>query len=261
MLMPRVFLLYLLFFSYSPFVSAASENGRWHAGIGDATVFGWLTVAVYLLAVLRCVFKAYASKKFGGNYHFWIYLAAFLLLLGLNKQLDLQSWFTEALKDSAQAHGWYEQRRPVQVAFIVALGLGMLLALISFRLFLANTWRHYTFTWVGIILLCTFILMRAASFHHVDLLINYEISGLRVNVLMEIGAILLIIVGTYFNRKPANLLFADTVSVRDYVEIQNEGDIVRCPQCGTQPLSKTLDDRLFKCRSCGFKYTVRVTNI
>ena len=147
------------------------------------------------------------------------------------------------------------------MAFIVLLGFGMLIALISFRLFLANTWRNYKLTWVGIVFLCTFILIRAASFHHVDLLINYEILGLRLNVLMEIGAILLIIIGTYFNKKPSNLLLADTISVPDYIEIKKEGDIVRCPQCGTQPLSKTRADRLFKCRSCGFKYTVRVISI
>lgn len=251
-------ILSLFLLAQSTSALAATEDGRWHAGIGDATIFGWVTVGFYLLAVARCVVKANASKKFGGNYQFWWYLAAFLLFLGINKQLDLQSWFTETLKDSAQAHGWYEHRRPVQVAFIVALGFGMLLALISFRLFLANTWRNYKLTWVGIIFLCTFIMVRAASFHHVDLLIDDEILGLRINVLMEIGAILLIIVGTYLNKKPSNLLIADTISVHDYVEIENEGDVVRCPQCGTQPLSKTRDERLFKCRSCGFKYTVRL---
>lgn len=254
-------ILSLLLLFQSSLTLAATENGRWHAGIGDATIFGWITVAFYLLAVARCVVKAKASKKFGGNYQFWLYLAVFLLFLGLNKQLDLQSWFTETLKDSAQAHGWYEHRRPVQVAFIVMLGFGMLIALISFRLFLANTWRNYKLTWVGIILLCTYILIRAASFHHVDLLIHSEILGLSINVLMEIGAILLIIVGTYFNKKPSGLLLADTISVRDYVEIEKEGDIVRCPKCGTQPLSKTRDDRLFKCRSCGFKYTVHVIGV
>jgi predicted RNA-binding Zn-ribbon protein involved in translation (DUF1610 family) len=251
-------ILSLFLFTQSSLILAASENGRWHVGIGDATVFGWITVAFYLLAIVRCIFKANASKKFGGNYQFWWYLAIFLLFLGINKQLDVQSWFTEALKDSAQDHGWYEHRRPVQVAFIVVLGLGMLITLITFRLFLANTWRNYKLTWVGIVFLCTFILIRAASFHHIDLLINYEILGLRLNVLMEIGAILLIIIGTYFNKKQVNSLLADTVSMRDYVEIKKEGDTVRCPQCGTQPLSKARDNRLFKCRSCGFKYTVRV---
>ena len=137
-------------------------------------------------------------------------------------------------------------------------GVGMLIALVTFRLFLANTWRNYKLTWVGIVILCAFILIRAASFHHIDLLINYEILGLRLNVLLEIGAILFIILGTYFNKKQVISLLADTISVRDYVEIKKEGDNVRCPQCGTQPLSKTRDERLYKCRSCGFKYTVRV---
>ena len=239
---------------------AATENGRWHAGIGDATVFGWITVVFYLLAVARCIVKANASKKYGGNYQFWLYLAVFLLSLSINKQLDLQSWLTETLKDSAQEHGWYEHRKPLQLAFIMALGFGMLITLVSFRLFLANTWRNYKPTWVGIIFLCTFILIRAASFHHVDLLINHEILGLRLNVLMEVGAILLIIIGTYLNKKQVNSLLADTISVRDYVEIEKEGDAVRCPQCGTQPLSKTRDERLFKCGSCGYKYTVHVIN-
>ena len=244
-----------------PLVSAATEDGRWHAGIGDATVFGWITVAFYLLAVVSCIIKANTSKKFGGNYLFWFYLALFLLILGINKQLDLQIWFTEALKDAAQNHDWYEHRRSVQVAFIVALGFGMLMTLIALRLFLANTWRNYKLVWVGIILLCTFVLIRAASFHHVDILINTEVLGLRLNVLLEIGAIILIILGTYFNRKQVNSLLADTVSVRDYVQIEKEGGTAKCPQCGTQPLSKTYDDRLFKCRSCRFKYTVRVMDI
>lgn len=244
----------------SPLVFAATENGRWHAGIGDASIFGWITVAVYLLATFRCVVKAKDSKKFGGNYQFWLYLAAFLLLLGINKQLDLQSWLTEFVKDSAQAHGWYERRRPVQIFFIALLGLGLVVALLSLRLFLANSWRHNKLTWVGIVLLGTFIVMRAASFHHFDVLINRPILGININVIFEIGAILLIILGTFFNKRSASLLSINTFPMNGYAEIINEGDDVQCPQCGVQPLAKTIDGRLFKCRGCGNKFIVRVLN-
>jgi DNA-directed RNA polymerase subunit RPC12/RpoP len=237
---------------------AASSSGRWHAGIGDATIFGWATVLAYLIAMLCCFVKARESKRFGGNYQFWLYLAAFLLLLGINKQLDLQSWFTQVMKDSALAHGWYGNRRTMQLVFISILGLSMVIALFSLRLYLANSWRHYRLAWVGVILLCTFILMRAASFHHFDIFINYQILGLKINAVLETGAILLIILGTIFNKKFVNPSMANTVSVREYVDIVNEGDDVRCPECGTQPLSKTVDGRLFKCRTCGYKYTVRV---
>jgi hypothetical protein len=252
------FTLFLLF--QSSLVFAAIEDDHWHAGIGDPTIFGWLTVLAYLVAVARCVVKAKDSKKFGGNYKFWLYLAAFLLFLGINKQLDLQSWLTQAMKANAQAHGWYPHRRPVQIAFIAILGLGMLIALLSLRLFLANSWRHYKLTWVGIILLCTFILMRAASFHHFDIFINHPILGLEINVILEIGAILLIILGTYFNKKTGNPLNTNTFPLTGYAEIANAGDDVQCPVCGVQPLADTVDGRLFKCRSCGCKFRVRVLN-
>lgn len=244
----------------STIVFAEAENVRWHAGIGDASIFGWITVVVYLLATFRCVVKAKDSKKFGGNYQFWLYLGAFLLLLAVNKQLDLQSWLTEIVKDSAQAHGWYGHRRPVQIVFIVILGLGALIALLSLRLFLANSWRHNKLTWMGIILLCTFILMRAASFHHFDIFINRPVLGLKINVIFEIGAILLIISGTFFNKKTPNLLAINTFPMNGYAEIINEGDDVQCPQCGVQPLAKTIEGRLFKCRGCGNKFIVRVLN-
>jgi hypothetical protein len=253
-----VFTLFILFQSGVAF--AASVDGRWHVGFGDPTIFGWLTVLIYLVAVARCIVKSKDSKRFGGNYQFWIFLAIFLFVLAINKQLDLQSWFTQIMKDSAIANGWYAYRRPMQVAFIGTIGICMMIALFSLRLYLANSWRHYKLTWVGIILLSAFILMRAASFHHFDALINYSILGFKINVMLEIGAILLIILGTIYNKKFVNPLTANTISFKEYVDIANEGDDVRCPQCGVQPLSKTVDGRLFKCRLCGYKYTVRVVD-
>ena len=243
----------------STLVFAAIENGRWHAGIGDASLFGWVTVAFYLLAVACCVVKAIASKKFGGNYQFWLYLGAFLLLLAINKQLDLQSWLTEIVKDNAYAHGWYAHRRLVQVVFIALLGLGMLVALLSLRLFLAHSWRHNKLTWLGILSLCVFILMRAASFHHFDIFINRPIFSLKINVILEIGAILLIILGTFFDKRSTNLLNTSTFPMSKYAEVANAGD-VQCPQCGVQPLAKTIEGRLFKCRACGNKFMVHVLN-
>lgn len=250
----------LFLLAQSSLVFAAMQDGHWHAGIGDPTIFGWLTVFAYLLAVWRCVVKANESKEIGTNYQFWLFLAAGLLFLGINKQLDLQSWLTETMRDSAKAHGWYAHRRPVQIVFIGLLGLGMLSALLSLRLFLANSWRHNKIAWLGVVLLCTFIVMRAASFHHFDILINHDILGLKINVILELGGILLIILGTHFNNKNVSLLMANTVNLKETVEIAHEGVDVYCPRCGSQPLAKAVDGRLFKCRSCRHKYRVELIN-
>ncbi len=253
-------ILFLLLLLQANIAFAAMQDGQWHAGIGDPTVFGWLTVLAYLAVVWRCVVKAMESKKHGGNHQFWLYLAAFLLFLGLNKQLDLQSWLTEVMRDLSIAHGWYDHRRPVQFAFIGLLGVGMLVILFSVRLFLANSWRRNKICWLGIVLLCTFIVMRAASFHHFDILINHDILGLKINVLLEIGAISLIILGTYINKKYVAPAATDIANLQEYVEIAQAGDDICCPRCGAQPLSKAIAGRLFKCRACGYKYRVEQKN-
>ena len=236
----------------------STKQDAWTIGIGDPTVIGWLTVAIYLLAFVCVLRQAKISKVFGANAALWHMLAAFLLFLGLNKQLDLQSLFEQAMRNAAIAHGWYAHRRPAQAGFIIILGVGLLITLVSLRLFIANSWRSYKITWIGIVLLCTFILMRAASFHHFDIFINTHFLGVRLNVLLEIGALLLIILGTFVNKRFIQPLTAFTVNLKDYVEISAEGNPVQCPQCGKQPLSKPVDGRMFKCKSCGHKYSVRV---
>jgi hypothetical protein len=48
----------------------------------------------------------------------WRSIALAFLVLGLNKQLDLQTALTEAGRVLANVQGWYDQRQIVQVAFI-----------------------------------------------------------------------------------------------------------------------------------------------
>lgn len=237
-----------------------SAQNAWLISIGDPTMIGWVTVFVYFAAAIRCGFKATASKKFGGNYQFWLYLGAFLLFLGINKQLDLQTLFEQTMKELAQTHGLYEYKSILQKIFIALLGLAMLTVLISFRLYLVNTWRNYQLTWIGMILLCVFILMRAAAFNRLDFLAQQNIFGFKINEVLEILAISLIILGTFLHTKKTGLEQTDTVTIRDYVEIIDEHTIVQCPQCGIQPLAKIVDGRMFKCRSCGFKYMVVIAN-
>ena len=251
-------LLTLLSLCQTNIAFAAMQDGHWHVGIGDPTIFGWITVLMYFVAAWRCVVKADESKEFGGSYQFWLYLAAVLVLLGINKQLDLQSWLTDTMRDSAKAHGWYEDRRLVQSLFVALLGFAILITLLSLRLFFANSWRHNKIAWIGIVLLCTFIVMRAASFSHLDILINHNILGIKINVILELGAIALIIFGTYFNKKYVSSQITNTVDLKDTVEISHDGDDVRCPSCGAQPLAKPVDGRLFKCRACSYKYRVEV---
>lgn len=252
-----VFFLVLMFLSLNSF--AASADGRWELGIGDPTILGWTTVVIYLVVAIRCVFKAIASRSLGGNYHYWLILSLFFLMLGINKQLDLQSWLTQTLKDISIEHGWYAQRRGLQIAFVVTIGFGMLLATFSLRLFLVNIWHRHKLLWVGMIMLCGFVLIRAASFHHVDIAIGSSVLGIKLNVILEVSALLIILVGTYVKHQVSDYKMTRLSEINPIVQIDKEGDIARCPQCGKQAVATTLHNRKFKCRRCGFFYKIHVS--
>lgn len=259
--MPQ-FLLGFALLEWSQWVFAATQDGRWHLGIGDPTVWGWLTVLAYLLAMARCFVKAKQDHLAGSPYQFWLYLGIFLLLLSINKQLDLQTWFSQVLRDLSLAHGWYEQRRILQLAFIVSIASVMLVLFVTLRIYLWNLWRSYKLVWSGLILLCVFILIRAASFHHIDILIRQTLLGLELNVLLENLALALIILGTYFHRQPSSfpptVPNEKTLTNTGYYEAQIEGADVFCPRCATKAVAKAMHGRPFKCKYCAHKYLVYV---
>ena len=49
--------------------------------------------------------------------------------------------------------------------------------------------------------LVIFVVIRAASFHHVDEALGYRFSGLRLNWLVEMGPLLLIIASAWRRRR------------------------------------------------------------
>ena len=117
---------------------AEMVDGRWRPGIGDPTVVGWLTVVAYLVAALGCGRAAWREPGPGGRGRpgpstFWLCLAAMMVLLGINKQLDLQSLFTWVGRRVLAGRGLYQDRRQFQALFIggvaascvVALGLSL----------------------------------------------------------------------------------------------------------------------------------------
>ncbi|ACK68034.1 conserved hypothetical protein [Rippkaea orientalis PCC 8801] len=155
-------------------------------GIGDPSLIGWLTVLAYLLTAILCLL---CSTKDRANRIIWRIFALILLGLGINKQLDLQSWFTLFGKQVAITQGWYHERRIIQKQFIVGLIALSFSSLMFLFPLITSQWKRLTLAWVGIIFLITFIIIRAASFHKVDHLLGFSMMGLRLNWLLELSGI------------------------------------------------------------------------
>lgn len=160
---------------------------KWRPEIGDPTFMGWFTVFAYAVAALLA-WRAWSK----GRERIWLAVAVGMVLLCVNKQFDLQSLFTDIGREIARHGGWYEDRRKVQKFFVVAVLAGAGLCgtwfLWRFRGFFA---RHKLLA-AGLFLLLTFIVVRAISFHHVDVFLKTGIAGVRMNWLLELGGIALV---------------------------------------------------------------------
>lgn len=179
--------------------------GNWSLGMGDPTWGGWLTVLLYGAAawmswqVLRSDHASGLSMT-GDERWVWRVLFGAMVLLGVNKQLDLQSALTEVGRIFAERQGWYAERHRIQLAFVAGLAI-MGIAMLGALVFLAwgSPWPTLL-AMAGAVGLVTFVLIRAASMHRVDALLGHSVAGLRVNWILEMGA-LLVIAGCAWKRR------------------------------------------------------------
>lgn len=186
----------------SALLLAAAADGRWRPGIGDPSLLGWTTVGAYAVAAWlsweaarRAARTAQTVARLAPVHAadqralaaFWTGACALLLLLGVNKQLDLQSLLTQVGRDLAIAQGWYETRHRVQVAFVVGLAGLALLAGAGVAWRLRRVLGRIAGPLLGLAAIAVFVVVRAASFHHVDL--HLRGGPLPLNLVFELGGI------------------------------------------------------------------------
>lgn len=168
----------------------ACVSATWSPTIGDPGIMGWVTVAAYAASAFL-TFRVCLGLA-GRQRMFWLGLSIVLLALALNKQLDLQTALTDAGRCLARAQGWYDNRRTVQIDFILSIMAASVVMAVSvfwiMRRSIGETWLALT----GLTLLLAFIAVRAAGFHHFDRFIGHQIGGVRMNWIMELGAIAMI---------------------------------------------------------------------
>ena len=186
------------------FILAAVRDGRWYWGLGDPDAGAVAVTGLYLLTSITCLIVArqlgqlhpQVSRRvhWKSESTFWLVLAIILLLLGINKQADLQSLITLYGRDAFKQFGLYAVRHSFQIVFIALVALAAVLCV------LFCMWAVRRWTWpsqlasVGLGIQAAFVVIRAASFHHVDRLLGLRMADLKINLIMEsIGLVVLLL--------------------------------------------------------------------
>lgn len=171
---------------------------NWRPRIGDASLMGWLTVGAYGVATVLSFLAAIRQPVSSGSRdalrqrRLWVGLGVVMAFLGLNKQFDLQSLLTDIGRVLANRDGWYSQRRTIQFWFVVAVGAASVAAFLFIAKKSRSAFRGRIPLLLGVSLLLLFVVMRAASFHHVSVFLDWRILGFKLNWLMELGGIALV---------------------------------------------------------------------
>jgi hypothetical protein len=110
-----------------------------------------------------------------------------MTLLAVNKVLDLEPWLTEAVRDLAQANGWYERRSVFQAGFVAIVGLAGFVISVSAALMIRPIIWRVVEAVAGLGFLVTLVLARTSSWHWVDFLL-----GSGRDWVLELGGIALV---------------------------------------------------------------------
>ncbi|WP_317932492.1 hypothetical protein [Halioxenophilus sp. WMMB6] len=174
----------------------------WHPGIGDPTVAGWVTVGLYFfaalgaLAVLRVATGEFPSTPRRQRGLWWVLLVC-LILLGINKQLDLQTLFTELGRALSREQGWYGQRRVVQRLFIDGVVVTSIIVTLALFYYYRGLLGRNILALSGFVFVVGYVLIRATSYHNTDHFIHTKLGGLEMNWILECFGLLLIIINEW----------------------------------------------------------------
>jgi len=182
-------------------------NSEMHDDAGHLTSLGWTMFALYLIAALfsfraaasvcrqRSVVSSQWSSETG---RLWLWLGVILAALGLNKQFDLQTRLIELGRQIAGRENLSANRAGLHVLFFLGFMLLVLAFLagvmLRFSAEVARFARQLPLAATGCILVCAYIVIRAASIDGVDLMLGVDFERIPFLWLLEAGGLLLIIV-------------------------------------------------------------------
>ena len=192
----------------------------WRADRGDNDLLGWATTLAYLLAALFCTRTALAARHSATatpprvdppppptlpltpplDPKPYFTLAAGLLLLGLNKQLDLQILVRELGVRFIYFLGMEPHRRWFGRLFVLVMALILLRVMATAVRQMAGHTRGHRLLLTGLALLATFAVVRAGTYVPGLKQVNLRF-GKALHLAFEFGGVFLVALSAWQTRQ------------------------------------------------------------
>jgi hypothetical protein len=139
---------------------------------GDPTPLGWTATLSYLgaAAVAGAAWRSLRHHPKGGvsERRVWLGLAFLLLLLGLNKQVDFQTFLVQGGRDLSHRIGVFEFRRQIQAGFFALVVGSAGFGVWRFRRALTAFGLLHPAAVAGVAAIALFVIIRFAAIAHVE---------------------------------------------------------------------------------------------
>lgn len=232
------------------------KDGYFH----DDDLVSWFITILYLIAILVFLRVFLLSRQYSIDSVLWLILTVFIVILGVNKQFDIQTDITNYLREIARLEGWYDYRAAFQKILLLMALIGFF-TLFTARLLFKNYWIKYKFLFIGFGLLIFYIAARLISLHIVDSAFRYKILGvIKLHQLLESSFVMLLIITCWhFNKryfeKACNI--KKRLNKNEY-RIRYADEYIDCPACYSSMKSPANDLKNFKCKKCGFLFYTKL---
>lgn len=188
----------------TPFDNQTKTRFKWYPRIDNLTIIDWLTIALYFMASITCGILAcrvgLEQPHWPRERGAWRSLAVLFLGLGINRQLNLDTVFTQAGRVLANYQGWYGHRALFQLAFIAQVALTCVVVEVTLLVWARRSPKSTRVALAGAVLVFSFVVIRAVSYHYVDRFLNKQILGFRRNSILEMAGIGLVLLASLWRQ-------------------------------------------------------------
>jgi len=150
---------------------------QWQAVRGDHTFWSWVITAAYFITIFLTFRYTWKHRENRPLRFLWTFISIFVLLMGINKQLDVQILVTLIGRFCAYHLGLRQYRYVIYFAFFLGLFLAMVTGFTILFIRSRSVISRSKLPLGGVLVLMFFVLIRA-GYIHVEHVHGLELLGI-----------------------------------------------------------------------------------